>query len=292
MRKLGLIAFAVAFSLVWSSAFIVGKVALTRFDPATLLTLRFALSALLLLPFVDISVARVGLVIGALNNALYLGLTFWALQLTRPVVVVAIVSCAPFITGLMAAATGIERVKATQFLGFALGLVGVGFVTGFDYGGANAVGVALAAAGVTAFSAATLVIRSRAAHASAMALTFWQSLSGMVLLAPIALANGHALGEFSGLSWREPAVLALFYLVVVATLIGMAMWIALVRLVGAAGASACHLMNPFFGALLSYAVLGQPLRSADFLGAAAIAAGLALALDLAPKRSASAAASA
>ena len=104
MRKLGFVVFAVAFSLVWSSAFIAGKIALARFDPATLLTLRFGLSALLLAPFANLRAARIGLLAGALNNALYLGLTFWALQLTRPVVVVAIVSCAPFVTGVLAAA--------------------------------------------------------------------------------------------------------------------------------------------------------------------------------------------
>ena len=59
MPKLGLAVFAVAFSLVWSSAFIVGKIALVRFDPATLLTLRFALSATLLAPFAQRQTASV-----------------------------------------------------------------------------------------------------------------------------------------------------------------------------------------------------------------------------------------
>ena len=280
MRKLGLVAFAIAFSLVWSSAFIAGKIALVRFDPATLLTLRFGLSALLLAPFASLGAARIGLIVGALNNALYLGLTFWALQLTRPVVVVAIVSCAPFVTGLVAAATGIERVRARQFLGFAVGVVGVGFITGFDFSGANAEGFTLAALGVCAFSVATLVIRAKAGGLPAPALTFWQSFAGAVLLAPIALANGGARAEIGAGGFLEPSVYALVYLVIVATLIGMAMWIALVRLAGAARASACHLMNPFFGALLAWIVLGQPLRATDFLGAAAIAAGLVLALDL------------
>jgi drug/metabolite transporter (DMT)-like permease len=73
-------------------------------------------------------------------------------------------------------------------------------------------------------------------------------------------------------------VLALLYLAVVVTGIGMAMWVTLIRWVGAAGASACHLMNPLFGAGLAWAMLGTPLRAGDFLGAAAIAVGLALAL--------------
>jgi len=284
LPKLGLVAFAVAFSLVWSSAFIIAKIAFVRFDPATLLALRFGASALLLAPFAARDAARVGLIVGALNNAAYLGLTFCALQLTRPVVVVGIVSCAPFVTGGLAAAFGIETVKPSQFAGFALGLIGVALVTGFDLTGANVEGVALAAVGVLAFSAATLILRARGGGRSALALNFWQSLAGAGLLAPFALANGHALTEISGARPFEPSVLALLYLVVVVTLLGMAMWLRLIRIAGAAGASACHLMNPLFGALLAWAMLGSPLRLADFLGAAAIAAGLALALGFAPRR--------
>ena len=110
-RRLAVLALAVAFSVVWSSAFIAGKVALARLDPASLLSLRFALSALLLSPFAfrgGGGAFRLGLGLGALNNAVYLGLTFWALALTRPVVVVAIVSCAPFMTAGLAAAFGID----------------------------------------------------------------------------------------------------------------------------------------------------------------------------------------
>ena len=42
----------------------------------------------------------------------------------------------------------------------------------------------------------------------------------------------------------------------------------------AGAASACHLMNPLFGALLSWAILGTPLRADDFAGATIIALGL------------------
>ena len=273
-RRLAVLALAVAFSVVWSSAFIAGKVALARLDPASLLSLRFALSALLLSPFAfrgGGGAFRLGLGLGALNNAVYLGLTFWALALTRPVVVVAIVSCAPFMTAGLAAAFGIERVRPAHWLGAAIAFAGVLIVTGFDGSGANIAGVGLAAAGTLAFSVATLGFRARARRVSIPALNFWQSLAGAVLLAPFALMFGH--GAFS---IDAPTGLAILYLAIVVTIGGMAMWFALIRLSGAAGASAYHLMNPFFGALLSALVLGTALRPADFVGAAVIALGLAL----------------
>lgn len=273
-RRLAVLALAMAFSLVWSSAFIAGKIALANLDPSSTLSLRFALSAAVLLPFAARGGRReagLGLALGALNNVAYLGLTFWALTYTRATVVVAIVSCAPFTTAGLAAILGIERVAPRQLAGALIGLGGVLLLTGFDRSSASAAGAGLAAAGTLAFSLATLLFRARAAGASIPALNFWQSLAGALSLAPFAWMYGRGLQAVA-----TPDVLAIVYLALVVTIGGMAMWFALIRVSGAAGASAYHLMNPFFGALLSALVLGTPLRAMDFVGAALIALGLAL----------------
>lgn len=47
-----------------------------------------------------------------------------------------------------------------------------------------------------------------------------------------------------------------------------------IRLSGASAASSYHLLNPFFGVLLAYLVLGEPLRMADFIDAMLIVTGL------------------
>ena len=274
-RRLAVLALAVAFSLIWSSAFIAGKIAVARLDAASVLSIRFALSALLLAPFAykrGLREARLGLTLGALNNAAYLGLTFWALSLTRAVVVVAIVSCAPFLTATLAGALGIEKVRPTQILGALVGIAGVVVITGFDGTGANLAGVALATLGTLAFCVGTLTFRARGAGAALGALNFWQSLVGALLLAPFAIRAAPRLADLDA-----PAALAILYLSTVATIGGMAMWFALIRLSGAARASASHLMNPFFGAALSALVLGGAMRSADFIGAAIVALGLWLA---------------
>jgi drug/metabolite transporter (DMT)-like permease len=56
----------------------------------------------------------------------------------------------------------------------------------------------------------------------------------------------------------------------------MALWLILIRMSGATTASSYHLLNPVFGVLLSFAVFGTAMKPADFIGAAIIAAGLAL----------------
>ena len=267
---------AVLFSLVWSSAFIAGKIALADFDPASLLTARFALSAVLLAPFAagakGREAMRMGVALGALNNAAYLGLAFAALALVRPMIVVAIVSAAPFVTAALAASLGLERVAPRQLLGALIGLAGVLMVIGFDPREARLEGVALAAAGTLAFSAGTLLYRARGRGLSPTALNFWQSLTGAAALAPFAMAAAHPR------AWPSATgAAAVIYLAVAVTLGGMAMWFALIRLAGAARASAAHLMNPAFAAVLAALFLGAPLRAQDLVGAAVIAAGLALA---------------
>ena len=276
MRKPLFAALVALFSLLWSSAFIVGKVALVDFDPATILTLRFALSAALLLALRGWSFTglrqtmRIGVALGLLNNAAYLGLTFTALQYVRPVAVVVIVSCAPFATTLLAAAAGLERANAGKLLGVAVGFAGVLIIAGLDLGGAP-LGIALAGAGAAAFSFATVLFRAKAARLPLRELNFWQSLAGAVALAPFALLGGRGLGAAT-----LPGALAIVYLAAVVTIGGMALWMLLIRASGAGSASAYHLLNPFFGVLLSAIVLGAPIRGTDVLGAAVIAGGLFL----------------
>lgn len=283
MRNLGWIALAVSFSLIWTSAFMAAKLAVARFDATSALSLRFALSALLLAPFAvraaSWRVTKLGLLIGLLNNTIYLGLSFSAIALLRPAVVVAISSCAPFMTAALAGLLGIERVGARQLGGAVLGLAGVLVVTGVDFSAIDPRGVALAATGALAFSGGTLLIRARARGLPPTALNFWQSVAGVAGLAPFAWVFGRGLAPSAPVSALDPAVLAIVYLATVVTIGGMAMWLALIRIGGAARASAVHLMNPFFGALLAWAILGSPLRAADFVGAAVIAVGLALSLS-------------
>ncbi|WP_422823520.1 EamA family transporter [Vreelandella janggokensis] len=50
----------------------------------------------------------------------------------------------------------------------------------------------------------------------------------------------------------------------------------MIRISGASTASSYHLLNPFFGVLLAYPILGEPLRMTGFIGAALIVSGLLL----------------
>lgn len=279
MRRLILAALIAFFSLIWSSAFVAGAVALEDFDPLTLLVLRFGLSALVLLPFgwvghslFDVRVARHGLMLGLLNNAIYLGLSFSALRLIRPEVVIVIISCAPFVTTLAAVRLGMERFSIRMIIGMSLGFLGVLVISGIASSERpNPLGLLLATAGMLAFVAGTVIFRRRAGELPILQTNFWQCVAGAGALIPLAFFLEQPLHMPS-----TPTVLALLHLVFVVTVGGMALWLALIRRSGAGTASSYHLLNPFFGVLLAHVVLGGALRATDFIGAALIGIGLVL----------------
>jgi len=278
MAAFGQMSLVVLFSLVWSSAFVAGKIALAELDAFTLLAARFSLAALVLLPVlaggIDRRVLRAGLLLGLLNNALYLGLTFTGLGLLRPEIVVVGVSCTPFVTRLLAAAWGAEPLALRPLLGLALGIAGVAVMAGMAEGPApDPRGLALVAAGTVAFALATVLSRDRTRGLPPLALTFWQSAAGALALLPVALLFGTKLAMPSATT-----MLAVLYLALGATIGGLALWLALIRRHGPGTAASFHLLNPPFGVALAALAFATPLRREDLIGTALILLGLGLTL--------------
>ena len=186
MQKLAFAALVAVFSLIWSSAFIAAAIALEDFDPFTLLVVRFALGAAILLPFCllnrelfDARVIRHGLLLGLLNNAIYLGLSFSALRTLRPEVVIVIISCAPFATTLLAVWLGLETFSMKMLTGIVLGFLGVVVMSGIASAQRPDIwGFLLAVAAMLAFTAGTVLFRRKAGE-----LPVLKSISGSPLRA-------------------------------------------------------------------------------------------------------------
>lgn len=282
--SLALLGWVLGFSLIWSSAFIVGKIGLRYTDPFTLLTARFLIAALLLLPiclapgqrraFFDHTLIRDASLLGLMNNVLYLGLTFTALRFISADLVVIIVSCAPFATSAIAGALGMEKISLRGIAGIAIGFCGVLIITlSRPVGTVDPLGLALAILGTVSFAMATVFYRNKAAPHAPQQVNFWQSIIAGVLLLPLAIANAPS---SSSPGHYLPIAASVLYLAIVVTICGMWMWLYLIRRMGATAASTCHLANPVCGLLLSYLVFGIPFRLADWVGVAVIVLGLSI----------------
>jgi drug/metabolite transporter (DMT)-like permease len=317
MDRLAALALVLLFSLVWSSAFIVAKVALAEWAPLTILAVRFALAAAVMAPLLitppapgapvrtgpsrprlplgrgtgasrlgwaraprpwtdaDRRARSLGLLMGVLNGAIYLGLSFSALRLLRPEVVIVVIGLTPFFTLLLAAATGVERLSALKVLGVLLGLSGVVLVSGLGTDAdPDPLGLLYALGSGLAFSVGTVLFRGKAGGLPVGPLAFWQSLGASLALLP-AIALWEPLPPTAP-SW--PLTATILYLALVVTVFGMTLWLVLIRRHGAGTAASFHLLNPVMGILLAHVFLGSTIRTTDLWGAAIIALGLGLTL--------------
>src|SRR5580698_7324389 len=125
------------FCLLWSFAFVAGKIGVTDCPPLILLTARFSLAGILILGMTalrgdgwSLSWRDVGVfaVLGIANNALYLGLGYTGLQTVSAGLGGLIVSANPVFTAVLAALFLKEPLTSRKVAGLLLGVVGVSFI--------------------------------------------------------------------------------------------------------------------------------------------------------------------
>ena len=277
----GRYAVGVFFSVIWSSAFIAGKVVVMEMGPFATLFYRFTLTILVLLLFCGKQLLGPegrqamlpGLLLGLLNNVVYLGLNFSALRYLAASWVVIVVSCAPFMTMALAALRGQESFDKRKLLGLAVAFAGVVVmvgITGLHEGAGLGLGMAIAA--TLAFSVGAVLFRGKYDALSLLSLNFWMTLCGMLCFAPAAFMT-----TANPLHITWPALAALLWLVVV-SLAGMALWLLLIRTQGPSMAASYNMLNPLSGLALSALLLGTAIGVQDVMGAAAIVVGLYVAL--------------
>ncbi|MDR2659866.1 MAG: DMT family transporter [Spirochaetaceae bacterium] len=270
----------ILFSFIWTSAFIAGAFSIPYLGPYFTLLVRFALSAVLLFLMAlisksylfDLTTVKTGLIMGLFNNVIYLSCSFAALQYISPSWVTIIVSCSPFITAIFAPILRLEKFSVKKICAVFIGFFGVYIIIGRNLTNANYIGIMLAAIGAVSFVAGTLYFKYKGTEQSGLALNFWQSIIGTVMLIPLSVLlypkNGIAFSILSGF--------AVLYLVVVVTIAGMLLWFYLIKKNGAATASIYHLINPFFGVLLAHIFFGAKITPMDCIGLVIIAGAIIL----------------
>jgi drug/metabolite transporter (DMT)-like permease len=284
---LKLAATAMLFCTLWSSAFIAGKAGLASAPPLFLLTVRFLVAgALMALAVTAMGVrpaARSGgpspwliaIVLGVLNNALYLGMSFYALQSLPAGFVVVIVSTAPILTALIAHFTLGESLTAQKIAGLMLSIAGVWLILHARLTGAGApqlLGVVLVSLSALSFAGGTVVYKRYAAGMPLLWVNAWSTLAGGLVLLPVTLV----LEDLAAVTWDMTLLAALGHLVLAVSIGAMLLWFWLIRFVGAGRASSFHFMNPVLGVLLAWLVLNETPGWGELLGVIPVSLGVLL----------------
>ncbi len=271
----------IAFSLLWSSAFIAGKIGLGVAAPLTLLALRFLLAGALLYLGLRLTGQRLGrpdpvaLLAGLLANAAYLGLTYIGMA-TVPAALTAILVCtAPLFTALMAAFWQGETLRPRAVLGLLLAFGAVLLIMGWRLrmDGLDPWAVAAICLGSLALAVGTLLNRKASGRGDP-----WRTATAQLLVAGLALLPLAVL--FEGLRFEPGTAFfgSLLYQAGPVSIGTTLMMLWLVRHGGAGRASSFHLLNPFFSIALAAALLGETLGTMDLLALVPLAGGMALVL--------------
>ena len=276
------IVLGILFSLMWSSAFSVAKIAVQDAPPLSILTLRFLVSGALALALAFMNGQRLPrgkgtwfavVVLGVAQNALYLGLIFVAVG-TIPAALAAIIASAlPLLVAVAAPFVSPERPSKAVVLGLLIGFGGVIYIMHDRVaGGVSPGGVVLCIVAVAALTLATLIVNRARFGGGLLMIVGLQMLVGAISLAPFALAFESPLQAH--LTPRLGAAFA--YMVLVPGLLATFVWFKLIRWIGPTRASVFHFLNPGFGVLVAWVLLGEPVGGATGVGVALVAAGILL----------------
>lgn len=269
------------FCILWSSAFAAAKIALRDCPPLTLLSARFFIAAVLMVGLAWASgglqrlrwkdVALLGL-LGVLNNAVYLGLSWSGMTTVSSGFAAVIVSTNPLLIGAVAGPLLGERVSWRTLAGLCLGLVGVAVVLRSRMSGMHEdpQGTLLVIGSLVALVAGTLLYKRYTPRGNLWLATGMQSLAGGIALLPFALlCESHLPVHLTpSLFW------SMTYMIVAVSIGGFGLWFTILGRSSATSASALHFLMPPLGLLFGWAVLSEPVEVMDMVGIVPIALGI------------------
>jgi drug/metabolite transporter (DMT)-like permease len=282
------------FGLLWSFAFVAGKVGVTYCPPLVLLSARFLLAGVLILAA---SASRrdawtlswrdvvVFAILGIANNALYLGLGYTGLKSVSAGLGALIVSANPVFTAVLAALFLGEQLTLRKVAGLSLGIIGVAMIVWhrMSVGTDSLDGILFTLASLASIVLGTILFKWLVPQGSLWTGNGIQNLAAGLALLPFAatfadvndiVPNMQLLGAFA-------------YLVLGGSILAYVLWFNLLKTYGATAASAYHFLMPPLGMLFAWLVLGEHVALRDLSGVVPVALGIYLVTRPASKRSTS-----
>ncbi|MBK9624089.1 MAG: DMT family transporter [Rhodocyclaceae bacterium] len=271
------------FVLLWSTGFIGARLGLPHAEPLTFLLLRYAVVIVLLAAVAAVmrapwpKTARAWLhigVSGVLVHAIYLGGVFVAISRGLPAGVSSVVvGIQPLLTAAVAGWLLGESVTRKQWLGLALGFLGVVLVVqakfGTEFGWSALLPAVLALLGITS---GTIYQKRFCPHFDLRTGAVAQFLPTLLLTAIAA-----SMTESFAVSWTGEFIFALAWLILVLSLGAISLLNLLIRRGGAVNVASLFYLVPPTTALLAWWLFNETLTGLALLGMALAVGGVYLA---------------
>lgn len=272
------------FTLLWSSAAIATKFGLLSTTPLALATLRLLLAGGLMLIYIS---GRRGtyrgprgrewlslLILGLLNTTLYLGATFWALDVVPAGLFNLFVTANPFLVAALSRLWLKRSISGKEWLGMAVAALGLAIATWptLSESEASIAGIVVLALGMTAMALGSVYYKKADLQLPGLVVNTWQVLIGGIFSIPVTVMlekdkffitfDAHLLG-------------ALLWLVLVISIGTMLLWFYLLRQ-DAVRANTWLFLTPVFGYLLAAIFLHEAITLYDIAATVFVIAGLLL----------------
>ena len=281
-------------SVLWGGSFFFNGVVLKELPPLTVVLLRVALAAMILLPVLRVYQIRfpVGLsgwkpffAIALLNNVLPFSLIVIG-QTYIPSGLASILNATtPLFTVLVMAAAGDEKLHARRVVGVLTGLIGVIILHGQDVHGqgvhgqdlgfqsGEGVGILLCLAAAFSYGLSALYARRKLSNSPPLATATFQLLASALMMTIVAAVFERP--------WQLPMPgvttwLAMIGLSALSTALAYIVFFQVLRRSGSTNVMLVTLLIPVTAILLGYLVLGESISLREIIGALVIGSALLL----------------
>ncbi len=283
-RQALLAAMPAVFVGIWSTGFVVARLAMPHAPPLSFLTWRYALSLLAFVLWVRIAGVRWPqgraqwwhlAVSGALMHAGYLGGVWAAVRAGIPAGTVAlIVGLQPLLTAVWVSGRGQQQVLALQWLGLLLGLAGLSLVVWHKVGlgEVTALNLALSLLALASITAGTLYQKRHVQPVDVRSGNAVQLGAALLLTWPLAWL------EPGQVAWVPDVMLAMAWSVLALTLGGSSLLMMLLQRGAATRVSSLMYLVPPCTAVLAWLLFDEAMSMASWAGMGLCALGVWLVL--------------
>ncbi len=272
----------VLLSVLWGGSFFFTGVAVKDLPPLTIVFVRVALAALLLLPLIRIYRIAVPrtlagwwpfIVMALLNNVVPFSLLVSGQTLIASGLASVINAMTPVFTVLVLAAFGEERLIARRVAGVLLGLFGVIVLRGVDLhlDSRQSLGILLCLGATVVFGFSALWAKRRLGGVEPLAAATFQLICSGVMMFVLSMVFDRP--------WQLPmphvaTLLALLGLAALSTSLAYILFFQIIRGSGPGNVMLVTLLVPVTAILLGYFVLDEVVSPREIVGALIIASGL------------------
>jgi drug/metabolite transporter (DMT)-like permease len=271
-------------SVLWGGSFFFNSVALRELPPLTLVLMRVALAAIILLPMLRIYRIRFPaslsgwqpfFVVALFNNVLPFSLIVIG-QTYIPSGLASILNATtPLFTVVVMAAAGEEKLHVHRFAGVIAGLIGVIVLRGQDLGFQTnqGVGVLLCLAAAFSYGLSALFARRKLSESPPLATATFQLIASslMMIIVAAVFERPWQLQMPGAATW-----LAMIGLAALSTALAYIVFFQILIRSGSTNVMLVTLLIPVTAMLLGYLVLGESISLREISGALVIASALLL----------------